>query len=463
MLLYLLARESNSLEDSVELDAAFWRLITQDLDSSETRDLQFTCISYSWGAGREPNPFEPTSTISSRTIPALLAAATHRPSSTCFWVDAFCMPQDTREKTETLEGMGYIYSEAHEVIAVLSSSFRPALEQMRISDRVDPRYLHGLESDEWVSRAWTYQEAVNSKALYVTCEEDRSSPNNDSSPLIDGAHFMNCLGYTLSLLEGTGFDKMLCFPRLDAFTELIADYMSGGYQQRPALQVMSNMDRRTQSRAEDHFYAMLGAISIARPSFIEAREPCELFMSLCEGKGDYSFIYSAAKRDEMPSRRWRPAARLTDLPSILPWYCYGEGQAGYEREGSFYLDQVMLLEQAPIEEGGEKFVEEWLGHSKILPTSETSQVPLWDSAYTALRIMGFKGSPECLSTKSGFFFPFEQVSTDQVVSIVVATGVKWTLGAPGLARYYQGNEESYMPGVFFGRIDKLTATSVRVS
>lgn len=67
---------------------------------------------------------------------------------------------------------------------------------------------------------------------------------------------------------------------------------------------MSNMDRRVQGRAEDHFYAMIGAISAERASAMVGVPPCEAFMRVCEKKGDFSFTYSAAKREENPPRRW---------------------------------------------------------------------------------------------------------------------------------------------------------------
>jgi hypothetical protein len=349
--------------------------------------------------------------------------------------------------------MGFIYSRAAEVIVVLSNAARPVLEQMSASDHVDSVHLDILEREEWVSRAWTYQEAVNSRTLYITCEESHGA-------IVDGSHFLNCLGYTLSRLDRSGLvnDQRQRYPRLDAFEDLIADYMIAGYQERSALQVMSNMDRRTQLHREDHFYAMIGAISTARASSCPNPDPCEAFMLLCEGKGDYSFIYSAAKRDSTLSKRWRPVSG--DLPSILPWHCFGEGQPVHEDSGSLYLDLMLPLGNFPIDEDGTKVVEGWLASSKIRAVG--SQESLQESAYAALRIMGFNGSPECVSTTHGFFFPFERISTDGEITILVATMVRWAFGAPGIARCY-GSAELYTPGVFFGRVDKAAATSVKVS
>ena len=287
--------------------------------------------------------------------------------------------------------------------------------------------------------------------MSITCES--------SGATVDDSHFLNCLGYTLSRLDGSGLlsDKRQRYPRLHAFEDLIADYMIAGYQERSALQVMSNMDRRTQRHREDHFYAMIGAISTARASSCLTPGPCEAFMSLCERKGDYSFIYSAAKRNSTPSKRWRPVSG--DLPSILPWHCWGQGQPAHKDSGSFYLDRMLPLENLPIDEDGKKFVEDWLTSSKTRTFGSAES--LQESAYVALRIMGFKGSPESVATKDGFFFPFERISTDGQITILVATEVRWNLGGPGIARCY-GNMEVYTPGWFFGRVDIATTTSIKV-
>lgn len=453
MLLYLLRQDPDAGHGSVEVEGLHWELAAQDLDAPDTEDTRFSCVSYTWGPGREPSPFNPSHDVSDLTIPALKAVIRHRPSCARIWIDAFCVPLDTSERTRTLESMGFIYSRAEEVVVVLSAAARPVLEKMSTSDRVDSVHLDILEREGWIERAWTYQEAVNSRTLSITCEESHGA-------IIQGSHFLNCLGYTLSRLGRSGLvnAQKQRYPRLDAFEDLIADYMIAGYQERSALQVMSNMDRRTQQHREDHFYAMIGAISIARASSYPNLNPCEAFMSLCERKGDYSFIYSTAKRDSAMSKRWRPVSG--DLPSILPWHCWGEGQPAHEDSGSLYLDLMLPLEKSPLEEEGKKVVEGWLTSSKIRAVG--SPESLHESAYVALRAMGFNGSPECVSTTHGFFFPSERISTDQEITILVATMVRWTFGAPGLARCY-GNAESYTPGVFFGRVDKAAATSVKVS
>ena len=447
MLLYLLVPGLKAKSGSFELEGYHWALEPHDLEADDVMEPGFTCISYSWGHGREPSPLRIDFDISNRTLPALATAIKHRPSCERVWIDALSVPEEPQERARCLENMGYIYSLAEEVLVVLSSAAQTALEQMSKSDRIDHDSLRDLEKEDWISRAWTYQEAVNSKKLYVTSEGPHGT-------LVAGIRFMNCVGYTLSRLEGSNFDKEQQFPRLYAFQVLIAEYMIAGYEERSALQVMSNMDKRTSGRPDDHFYAMMGAISTTPAGFSGTIDPCEAFMALCESKGDYSFIYSAAKRDPAFMRRWRPVAG--DLPSILPWHSSGAGQPGHKEGGALYLDFMMTFQRSPIEEDGERFVREWIKRSNT-----QLQLPLHHSAYTLLQTMGFRGSSKYISTAKGYFFPLEPMKSGNVV-ILVATKVHWACGAPGLAFIDELNERVYIPGVFVGCIDEKDSTSVRM-
>jgi hypothetical protein len=63
---------------------------------------------------------------------------------------------------------GKIYGSASQVAAVLSKSCSIVLEQIQATGRVEPASLLVLENDDWVTRAWTYQELANSrKTLFV--------------------------------------------------------------------------------------------------------------------------------------------------------------------------------------------------------------------------------------------------------------------------------------------------------
>jgi len=133
------------------------------------------------------------------------------------------------------------------VVTILSNTL-PALERMIRSDKIDIDDLQVLEH-EWVSRAWTYQETVNAKVLHFTAE--------DTLVIVPADKFLNCIGDTLVRLKCSAVEKLEQYPRFSAFEDVIADYYTAGYEERSALQVMSNMDQRSQVRPEDHFYAMI--------------------------------------------------------------------------------------------------------------------------------------------------------------------------------------------------------------
>lgn len=118
---------------------------------------------------------------------------------------------------------------------------------------------------------------------------------------------------------------------------------------------MSNMDRRVQERKEDHFYAMIGAISADAPNEAAQLPPCEAFMRICESKGDFSFIFSAERRENTPGRRWRPVSG-DDLSCILPWHVVGSGQPGRLGDCGLWLDNMLVVRPAPPQQEAETFV-----------------------------------------------------------------------------------------------------------
>lgn len=462
MHLYLLVPSSSPARATIEVKGRSWSLESYNLDETSNEvDLTYSCISYTWGNGRVFSPLSPSHLVSDRAIPALQSITHHRPSVTRVWIDAFCVPLSGPERHTTLTSMGHIYSQASEVIVVLSSAAQPVLTRMR-----DPKArlivddLAVLEKEEWVERAWTYQEAVNSRELFITCS---SPPSYTASVIIPADRFFSSLGDALAHFQGSIVDKLHNYPRLNAFEDIMADYYTAGFEERAALNIMSNMDRRVQGRAGDHFYAMMGAISSGAMTWgEEGVTPCEAFMRLCERKGDFSFIFSAAKRDEVVGRRWRPVAG--DLPSILPWHGWGDGQPGKMSDEGLRLDKMAVVYSSPVQEEAKHFIERWLrnfwkDYDHSFPTANIEE-----AAVAALRLMGFRGSARYVATSEGLFFPYEPIACGEIEDILVSTALRWSLGAPGLVRY-AGNgssEYQYVCGVFFGHVDKKEAVSIQL-
>jgi hypothetical protein len=160
---------ADSIVRSVELDGRRWVLTDWTRVPSASDAPPFTCISYSWGKGRAANPLDAGRPVSDRTVPAIEATVRAlRPVA--IWVDALCVPPEEPERTACLRSMGAIFSSASEVVAVLSPASEAALDQVQRSGRLDEGALLALEDDDWITRAWTYQEVVNSRSARFLTE-----------------------------------------------------------------------------------------------------------------------------------------------------------------------------------------------------------------------------------------------------------------------------------------------------
>jgi len=452
MQLFVLTPDYSQDNPVLKFGSSSWGLLPQSLDP-DTTAASFTCVSYSWGLGRVPSAFHPAQTVSDRTVPAISSVILQRPSCRNVWIDAFCVPSPDHaiERAATLESMGFIYSRAEEVIVVLTSDALPALEQITRREKLLPSHLSALESEDWVTRAWTYQEAVNATRLRMTCH---SAP---PGVLIDCHEFLSSLGFALNTLTP---EERNLYPRVNELEDLLTDCIVAGYLDRPALQVMAAMGTRTQTRADDHFYAMMGAISTEPAKPHKLLSPCQAFMSLCERKGDYSFIFSSARRDTTPGRGWRPR-ECNNLPPILSMTVSGPGNhgivdpgrlRGYLEEGRLRLEDVMVVKPAPVSDDAMGFIERWLVGFK--PEGCYDGIELERAAFKALKELRFTGSEEWLTTESGLFYPQWGLPERVEVEIIVAVGIQWRLGSPGLARYREksSGDVIYVPGVYFGRI-----------
>lgn len=154
---------------SIILGGKQWTVVDQNDVRSPTEAPAYVCVSYVWGADRVPNPFDADRPMSSRAIPALeVTIAALDPDA--IWLDSVCVPSQEPVRTMCLRSMGAIYAAAKDVVAVLSIPSSRLLDEIRRTGRVDRQTLLTLEHDEWVSRAWTYQEIANSQAFEFLSE-----------------------------------------------------------------------------------------------------------------------------------------------------------------------------------------------------------------------------------------------------------------------------------------------------
>lgn len=462
MLLQLLsATAAPTNGNKLHLEGREYALVDEEIDPSSP--TPFTAVSYAWGAGREPDPLHADHKISSRTIPVLRACAKLRPIQTRFWVDAFCvhLPPGSEQQKRDLESMGFIYSAAAEVIVVLSPDAQDILREIYASRDLDWKSWTGLseenllklEREDWIVRAWTYQEIVNSSLIFFTCE-------GSADVLVEGERFLSALGQSLHSLKKGGSNLSL-LPRLNAFEDAILDWRLSDYCGRSALQIMANMDKRVQTNPEDHFYAMIGAVTTKPTSELAQTEASESFMAACEAESDYSFIYSVAPRSTTPGRKWRPDTR-GDIPAILPWVCSGDGQPGHLEDETLVLEKMVVFQPGSLGPVGSDFLNEMLkGKRNLKDNLNGEDLVVACSEY--LISLGSRNCDQSVELSRGLFFPYKHISEGQTCSIAVCTTVYWTFGAPGLAYYEDEGEMQYIPGVFIGDSGRASGTASLVS
>ncbi|KAI9703944.1 MAG: hypothetical protein M1820_005726 [Bogoriella megaspora] len=422
--------------------------------------VDYICVSYIWGPDRTSSPLKMgPQNISTNTLPAL-SAAMQNTSDKAFWIDAFSVPTVQPAKAATLESMGFIYSQAKEVRAVLSESSFLAVKQLSTGDSLDCEALITVEADKWIQSVWTYQEVVNSQRLAFLCS---AAPRS----IVDGSHFLNGIGYSISRYKKKydidSFTFRASFPSLDALEDLIADWMIAGYQERSALAVMSNMDRRKWNEERNYYYSMIGAITSKPSGRLDGGQQhlAETLMGICESKGDFSFVYSSSPRSTEPTKRWRPQIGL--LPSILPWHSWGESQPGhFDESGFLWLDQMLVYQKSPPSEEAKDYIARWL-HRK--DSGDVSEDWIGENTYPALKGMGFTGNETFTALTHGIFFAQTSLPTDNTedLDVFVSATIRWTFGAPGIASYTsQDGVTHFIPGVFAGVIDVKLATSVKL-
>ena len=456
---------------SVELEGKHW-VLSDPFDLDQPGSIpKYSCVSYVWGdeTDREPHSLLTGTTMSTHTIPALTAAIRAKKSN-AFWIDTFCVPPAEPTKRFTLESMGFIYSESSEVVIMLSSCASEAIKQMSERDRLTEDALIGLEQDNWVTRIWTYQELANAVRYYFVYE----GASKTIEPL-DGDDFFSCLGFSLTKLgKEKGIDVMNLFPKLSNLEDLLAESWATPLGQRSALVVMTSMQRRTMDNVQNLFYAMTCAVTTtittkAPPGLFDMvdQSPAETFMTACEQRNDYSFIYSSDERDKTPGRRWRPkASRLTP---ILSFHSYGEAQRAHRTSEGLWLDEMLsFTASSKMDPEGRDWIMWWLKRPIVLV--ENADCILAEACILKLKELGFQGLPGNVASsqtltetdgvpqslppylilRDGIFVPQRPVEKAQILRILVSNQISWLLGAPGLVEITGIEGSEYVVGVYVG-------------
>lgn len=446
-------------------------------------ELDYTCISYVWGQEKTKNPLDDGQFISARTIPVIEATikASRSPknwtnvqfshdqkkdavrradalnATHSFWIDAICIPTQDTARTSSLLSMGVIYSSARQVFVVLSPSSSTVFHQIRDTGRLDTDALFMLESDEWITRAWTYQEIVNSRSLYFIVQDDESA-------IVSGVDFLSAvLTATEDYRRAHGMNSLTWgeqHPKLESLECLIADYKIAQYADRSAYQVMSAMHARFSERVDDHFYAMIGAIAISSLDIQneEFHSPSEYFMRTCEAKGDYSFLYNIAPRSEIYGKRWRPIEGR--FPPVLPeLLIFGNGQSGNIKRTHIELENMCRFMAGTINSDGLKATKGHLAMAHRHRQKDDTYSSPGDVAEAILELLktrGFSGCGEYLELENGFFFSQSKPIRSDDIFVAISLDVHWEGGAPGMLLHSNdSNIHDFCDvGAFIGRIPK---------
>lgn len=434
----------------------------------------YTCISYSWGKGRTENMLEDGQLMSARTIPVIEAMikASQSPehwdkalkeaaslsealeASQAIWIDALCVPSRDPARAACLRSMGAIYSSATQVFAVLSGSCSKLLRQIHNTGHIKPEEFFILETDDWNSRAWTYQEITNSRNTFFVAQ-------GDGSVLIPELDLLSViLTDTTDYADAQGIDRkklVVQFPRLDSLQELLAAHQLAAFTELSAYQAMSAMHKRESEREDDRIYAMIGVITNLPSDSPDdvSLHPAEYFMRLCEAKDEYSFIYSIAPRSEVPGRRWRPLAG--QIPPVLSGLlASGSGQLGCLKATHLQMDNMCSMKPGILNSDGITAIGYFLESCNIGLSSPSDIIA--GTILKQLRQKGFSGCGEYLVLENGYFFPQSSLKHSEDIFVVTSHDVLWLNGGPSLLLRSNGTDINQFcdVGVFIGRFPKVS-------
>jgi heterokaryon incompatibility protein (HET) len=471
------------VDDLSSPDAVQIEMFDQKWAISEYAELTdapaYTCISYAWGKEKTKSPLDAEQLMSSRSIRAIEAAVNVSQSkenwadnirfsqnndpqreevgqtaalkaSQAFWVDALCVPTEEPARTACLQNMGEIFSSAHQVIVVLSDHCTNIVRVASHNKKFGSSELSVLEDEAWVDRAWTYQEAVNSRQLYFVGEDVGDA-------IVSGHDFLNAIMIAIDeykshhAIDTIAWEKHR--PQLRNLERLLADYLISEYATRSAYQVMSVMDQRISERAEDHFYAMIGSITTSseQAEGDGTLSPSEYFMRVCERKSDFSFIYSTAPRSETVGQRWRPLEGR--FPPVLPnLITFGSCEPGKADATHLSLENMYRLRRSPVGPDGLKSASWFVGANDGCTSSKDVALRI----LARLRTLGFSGREEYLEFETGFFFPQSLPVPSEDVFAFVSSDIHWVTGGPGLLLRSKssGIHEFCDVGAFVGKSPK---------
>jgi len=424
-----------------------WGLVEYNALPNRTDAPDYTCISYVCGKNQIVNPFDDKTKMSDRTISAIETILTNE-SPKAIWIDAFCVPSDPTLKAACLSQLGVIYSRAEKVVVMLSQVVFSVLERIGETKTLNNEMIGTLERDDWVSRAWTYQELVNNDNIRFTALGGSTYTKADN--------ILNSLTIAIDKYmkerNWDSFDFYSKYPRISRFEDVILDWKISRYLERSAYQALSSIDDRVATNAEDLSY-LIGAISDNPITTVNPPDgySFEHLLQVCETKGDYSFIYSTARRSNKQGKRWRPAngERLRPIFATHSWGL----QSGIVHRTHITLDKMSILQLGSLNSKAKTFIQ-----NRLYSPKEAKDRENWPTlVFSRLSLAGFSGCGDFFETEHGYFYTHLPIENHDGMIIVISTEVQMAIGSPGLLLKKEPSEIYKWVGVglFVGRVPKV--------
>ncbi|KAK7703590.1 hypothetical protein SLS57_010876 [Botryosphaeria dothidea] len=437
----------------------------------------YTAISYRWYDGRLPNPFFDGYLMSNLTLPSLESAMRNSPQE-AFWIDCFSIPAEKPLKGIILDLLSNIFSAAHEVIVPLGLNSRKTLPLLAGKSDLATTPLPDLESalqdlnqEAWVQSIWTYKEALSSKQYIFT---DRSwkktnSATGTSEPQLTDLKFFKRISEALhsytSAKKWTAYDVRANLSNVDALEDLGLDRQQNEESYtRSVFESLASLDRRYVESDKNFFWGLYGVITEdqipANKPHSTLSELYERFFEVCEGKNDYSFVYTMAERQTVAGKGVYP--KPGPIHSLLSWATDANYQTGTRTPKGIKLDGMVTLQPATaLGQRGKKFIQSWFASGVPAITDDGSDGSIARKVLQILRMIDYSGSEEFVLTGDGVFFPQRPVGPKD--TILVASQLGWAFGSPGFAKVQDAAGATYVPGVFVGHVAKDKVAAVLMS
>ncbi len=452
--------------ESIEIAGKHWQFVWFEQISDAP---PFTCVSYSWGPDKLPNPFKDDEKISVRTIPVLETAIQASHSSLCWnqalagmwsnqqthadkltsalaaaqaiWIDSLCMPDDPVAHKRCLLSMGAIYSAATQVIAVLASKSAEAFQKIRKKMPLEYRDLLAIENDDWISRVWTYQEIAGSQAIYFAIEADVTH-------LLNHQEFLNALvTATTDYADAEQISRnelVKLFPHLDSLQDVLTELQNVEYNGRSVFQILGAMQNRVAVIDADRLYAMLGVVSNKpMPTTHDADfSIAEYFMAACEEINDFSYLFSTSPRSNLPGKSWRPTGEQMNA-LVCGLATFGFGLSASVKETHLEMHNMCRMQCN-------------VNNPVVTALSVFIRRSFEADILEQLRRRGFTGHGDCITLENGYFFPQSPLPPAKELKglfVAISQGVLFAQGAPGVLLRPVGDDMNQFcdVGVFIGR------------